>query len=195
MTTKSVQVYRDDLGIGGKIIMMLLPLALTCVCLFLIGCKDLNKTSSDVENNDSISTQKSTSSKQIYRCDYSPIIDPSAKDFAESLTNSTWRVVSDGVCNDVETHENLVKAVTNLPNFTEQDYPFVGYCEHYLLTDGSTKALLIGFVCENYGIVVWEMEADESGRWMKTESGTRRGTEEDKTLIRSILSKAKFNSL
>jgi hypothetical protein len=123
------------------------------------------------------------------------VIDPDASDFEEALLNQNWRVAADGVCSDSEVYESLTKVIASLPGYTGQDYPFVGFCEHYLLTDGSAKGILIGFVCENYGIVIWEMEADDNGRWMKTESGTLRGTEDDKIAIRSILSKTRFDPL
>lgn len=121
--------------------------------------------------------------------------DGEVEDFFEELGNEIWRVKEDGVCSKTEVFINLSKVVENLPEYTEQDYPFVGFCVHYLLTDGSAKGFLIGLVCENYGIVVWEAETDEEGRWMKTDSGTLRGTEEDKAAIRSIISKVKFDPL
>ena len=123
------------------------------------------------------------------------MIDPNAKDIGEALENQNWRVAADGVADDSDVHTYLTKAISGLPAYTSQDFPFVGYCEHYLLTDGSARGILIGFVCENHGIVVWEMEADSAGRWRKTDSGTKRGTEEDKAVIRTILSKVKFDPL
>jgi hypothetical protein len=123
------------------------------------------------------------------------VINTDAKDFEEALQNQNWRVAADGVCNDPEVHGNLAKVIASLSSYKGEDFPFVGYCEHYLLTDGSAKGILIGYVCENYGIVVWEMEVDDEGRWGKTESGTMRGTEEDKAAIRAILSKVKFDPL
>jgi hypothetical protein len=163
--------------------------ALICFWLLVIGCEE-SKNPTLVNQSGDPSTSKS-----VYRCEWSPLIDPDAKDFTEALEHQNWRVAADGICKDPEVYGKLAKTIASLPDYTDQDFPFVGYCEHYLLTDGSSKGLLVGFVCENYGIVVWETEADEQGRWYKTDSDTRRGTEADKAALRGILSKVKFDPL
>lgn len=163
--------------------------ALIFFCLLFIGCEDSKKPSLGSGNGDP------PTPKRIYRCEYSPLVDPVAKDFTEALQHQNWRVTADGICIDPEVYSSLSKTIASLADYTKQDFPFVGYCEHYLLTDGSSRGMLIGFVCDNYGIVVWETKTDEQGRWYQTDSGTRRGTEEDKAAIRKILSKVKFDPL
>lgn len=171
-------------------------IALTFTCLLVIACGEPKHSTTAQETDDSASSKIALSSKQIFRCEYSPLVDYNTMDLIDSLEKmEPWRVVADGVCNDAGVYKNLENEVASLPDYTEMDYPFVGYCEHYLLTNGSAKAILIGFVCENYGIVVWQMEADEDGRWMKTDIGTLRGSEEDKAKIQSIMSNAKFEPL
>ncbi|OYV06383.1 MAG: hypothetical protein CFE26_06585 [Verrucomicrobiales bacterium VVV1] len=138
---------------------------------------------------------KSLPSKRIYRWGWSPLTDPNAKDLIEALKSQSSRVTADGVCSDGAVYSDLSKVIAELSNYIEQDFPFVGFCEHYLLTDGSSKGILIGFICEDHGVVVWQMKADDSGRWIKTASGTLRGTEADKAAIQSILSKTNFDPL
>lgn len=43
--------------------------------------------------------------------------------------------------------------------------------------------------------MVWKMEVDEEGRWQKTDSGSRLGTEEDEAAVRALVSKVKFGPL
>lgn len=172
--------------------MTTLRIAIACSCLFLFGCGELERSTPATETSTAVT---SLPSKRVYRCEWSPVANSKAKNLGEALRNEEWRAAEDGVCSDEKVFDNLSKVIANLPAYTRQDFPFVGYCEHYLLTDGSGKGLLIGFVCENYGIVVWEAEPDEDGRWMKTDSGTLRGKEEDKAAIRSILSTTKFDPL
>ena len=138
---------------------------LTCLIFFMIGCEE-SKNPTPPNGSD-----VPAKSNRVYRCEWSPILDDKAEDPFEGLENAVWRATLDGVCIDQKVYVNLTKVIASLPDYTVQDFPFVGYCEHYLLSDGSSKGILIGFVCENYGIVVWEAETDEQGRWYKTDFG------------------------
>ena len=135
-------------------------------------------------------------SKRVYRCEYSPLIDYEAENLEEVLTGRKgWRVAVDGVSYDREVYDDLEDLIEKIPAGSEEGLPFSGFNEHFLLCEGDAKGRLIGFVADNHGMVVWEMEVDDEGRWQKTETGTRLGTEEDKAAVRALVSTVKFGPL
>lgn len=170
---------------------MLLRTLATGIALVIVGCGDPDQ----VDTGDGSPAEDPERSRRVYRCDMMPLIDYEADDPIRQVITANSRVVADGISRESGLYDDLTGILAGLPSYTEQDYPFIGYCEHYLIADGTPKALLIGFVCEGHGIVVWEVEADDEGRWMQVSEPTLRGTEEDKAAIREVLGRHGFSAL
>lgn len=166
--------------------------AWACCYFWVAGCE---KPDSPAPAS-AVASSVTVESKRIYRCEWSPLIDAEAESFEDVLTSTKgWRVVADGVCYDPELFAGLEDLIEKVPPGSEEGLPFCGFNEHFLLCEGDATGRLIGFTAGNHGIMVWEMEADEEGRWQKAPSGSRLGTEEDKAAVRVLVSKAKFRPL
>lgn len=162
--------------------------------LLLLGCRMREPDSPAPAS--AVAGSVTVESKRIYRCEWSPLIDEEAESLEEVLNGTKgWRVVADGVSHNPEVFADLVDLIEKVPPGSEEGVPFCGFNEHFLLCEGDATGRLIGFTAGNHGIMVWEMEVDEEGRWQKAPSGSRLGTEEEKTAVRALLSKAKFRPL
>jgi hypothetical protein len=163
-----------------------------CCCLFVAGC---GKPDSSAPAG-AVADAATVESKRVYRCEWSPLIDEEAESLEEVLNGTKgWRVVADGVSHDPEAFAGLEELIEKIPPGAEEGLPFCGFSEHFLLCEEDATGRLIGFTAGNHGIMVWEMEVDEEGRWQKTDSGSRWGTEEDKAAVRALVSRIKFGPL